>query len=129
MRMIKYILATLLLFAVWSCRSVQYVPVETVKHDSVYLNKTSVDSVYFRDSIFVHQKGDTVTIVKETTKYKVSVRTDTCVVWKTDTIMKPYAVERELSRWQKLKMDAGGIAMIALFIGLCFFLIKFFVRR
>lgn len=41
---------------------------------------------------------------------------------KHDSIPVPYPVEKELSRWQQAKMDAGGIAMGAagvLFIALC----------
>ena len=50
----------LLAMAVTSCRSVRYVPVETVKHDSVYVGKVVRDSVFVKDSVLV-VKGDTVT--------------------------------------------------------------------
>ena len=54
----------LLASAIWSCRSVKYVPVETVKTDSVYVNKVQRDSIRLQDSIFVFVKGDTVRIEK-----------------------------------------------------------------
>lgn len=50
---------------------------------------------------------------------------------KTDSISIPYPVERELTRWQRTKMDFGGMAMGALVIVLCFavaWLIKRFKR-
>ena len=58
-----YFLAMLILLAmaVTSCRSVRYVPVETVKHDSVYFNKVVRDSIHVKDSVLVIVKGDTVT--------------------------------------------------------------------
>ena len=30
----------------------------------------------------------------------------------------PYPVEKELSRWQKLKMDVGGIAIVVVLLAL-----------
>ena len=40
-------LATIL----YSCKSIQYVPVETTKRDTTYLSQTKIDSIYHRDSI------------------------------------------------------------------------------
>lgn len=97
-----------LVLAICSCRSVKYVPVETVKHDSIYINKVQVDSVYHRDSIYVVDKGDTVFLYKDRYIYKYKDRTDTLYVTKTDSIQVPYPVEKELTRWQQFKVDFGG---------------------
>lgn len=106
-----------LILAICSCRSVKYVPVETVKHDSIYINKVQVDSVYHRDSIYVVDKGDTVFLYKDRYIYKYKDRTDTLYVTNTDSIKVPYPVEKELTKWQKIKLELGGwtlgIALIA----------------
>ena len=41
---------------------------------------------------------------------------------KTDSVPVPYPVEKELSKWERTKIDYGGTAMLtaaALVIGLC----------
>lgn len=101
---------------IWSCRSVKYVPVETVKYDSIYINKVQVDSVYHRDSIYVVDKGDTVFLYKYRYIYKYKDRTDTLYVTNTDSIQVPYPVEKELTKWQQFRMDFGGWAIAAVII-------------
>lgn len=100
----------LLALAICSCRSVKYVPVETVRTDSVYLNRVERDSVHLRDSVFVLLKGDTVWMEKYRYLYRDKVIRDTVSVVKVDTVRIPYPVERELTRWERFKMDAGGVA-------------------
>lgn len=51
-----------LLLVICSCRTVKYVPVETVKVDTTYINKLQRDSIYMLDSVYVKEKGDTVLI-------------------------------------------------------------------
>lgn len=105
-----------LVLAICSCRSVKYVPVETVKHDSIYINKVQVDSVYHRDSIYVVDKGDTVFLYKDRYIYKYKDRTDTLYVTNTYSIQVPYPVEKELTKWQQFRMDFGGWAIAAVII-------------
>jgi hypothetical protein len=95
---------------------VKYVPVETVKHDSIYINKVQVDSVYHRDSIYVVDKGDTVFLYKDRYIYKYKDRTDTLYVTNTYSIQVPYPVEKELTKWQQFRMDFGGWAIAAVII-------------
>lgn len=101
---------------IWSCRSVKYVPVETVKYDSIYINKAQVDSVYHRDSIYVVDKGDTVFLYKDRYIYKYKDRTDTLYVTNTNSIQVPYPVEKELTKWQQFRMDFGGWAIATVII-------------
>lgn len=112
----KWIYCFLLISVFSSCNSVKYVPVETVKHDSIYINKVQVDSVYHRDSIYVVDKGDTVFIYKDRYTYKYKDRTDTLYVTNTDSIQVPYPVEKELTKWQQFRMDFGGWAIAAVII-------------
>lgn len=114
-----YFLAMLVLLAiaVTSCRSVRYVPVETVKHDSVYVGKVVRDSVFVKDSVLV-VKGDTVTEYRWKYVFKYKNRTDTLYVNRTDTIRVPYPVEveKKLTLWQRVKIGLGGYAMAAAII-------------
>lgn len=50
------------------------------------------------------------------------VKTDTVI--KIDTIRVAYPVEKQLSRWQKLKMDAGGYAVFALIVAIVIIFIR-----
>lgn len=106
----------LLALAICSCRSMKYVPVETVKTDSVYVNKVERDSIRLQDSIFVFVKGDTVRIEKYKYLYRDRVVVDTVYKAQCDTIRVPYPVEKPLTRWQKWKLDLGGFAMAAIAI-------------
>ena len=99
-----------------SCRSVKYVPVETVKTDSVYVNKVQRDSIRLQDSIFVFVKGDTVRIEKYKYLYRDRVVRDTVRLVERDSVQVPVPVEKELSRWQRWKLDLGGFAMAAIVI-------------
>ena len=115
MKLYIYIIIILLTPAIWSCRSVRYVPVETVKHDSVYVGKVVRDSVFVKDSVLV-VKGDTVTEYRWKYVFKYKNRTDTLYVSRTDTIRVPYPVEAKLTKWQRFKMEAGGVAIGGFFL-------------
>lgn len=106
----------LLAIAITSCRSVRYVPVETVKHDSVYVGKVVRDSVHVKDSVLVIVKGDTVTEFRYKYVYRDKEKTDTAYFDRTDTIRVPYPVEAELSKWQQFKMETGGYAIALIII-------------
>lgn len=106
----KWLCIILLMSAIWSCRSVEYVPVETVRTDSIYINQMQRDSIYQHDSIYIREKGDTVWMEKYKYVYRDKLVRDTMYINRTDTICEPYPVERELSRWQSMKMELGGWA-------------------
>lgn len=108
-----FLMLVLLSLAVTSCRSVKYVPVETVRHDSVYFNKVLTDSVYVMDSVLV-VKGDTVTEYRYRYVYRYKDKTDTMFVSWVDTVSVPYPVEKELNRWERFKVDFGGFALVLL---------------
>lgn len=106
-----FITIILLMSAICSCRTVRYVPVESVRSDTLYINRLQRDSIHVADSVYVRDKGDTVQIVR--TRYVDRWRTlaDTLRMVSNDTIRVPYPVERELTRWQRFKLDVGGIAV------------------
>jgi hypothetical protein len=126
-----YILLPILLLLP-SCKSVQYVPVEKVVTE--YKTNTVHDSVYLEvlkhDSVVIEKLGDTVYINKWHTLYKdrwrENIQIDTLI--KTDSIQVPYPVERKLTKWEKIKMDAGGIS-IGVCIALVLMIIIYFIVR
>lgn len=104
---VMWIVAIILVSMLSGCRSVKYVPVEVVKSDTTYINKVQRDSIYQLDSIYIRDKGDTVLITKTKYIYRDKLIRDTVFVSHTDSIQVPYPVEKQLSRWQQFKVDAG----------------------
>lgn len=109
----------LLLCALFSsCTTTKYVPVPEYHTDTVRVVKVKHDSLVLKDSVYIHDKGDTILIEKWHTQYRDRWRTDTIYQSKTDSVPQPYPVEvikevpAELSWWQRLKMKVGGAAII-----------------
>lgn len=113
-----------LISGIWfaSCRT-QYIPVESVRTEYKTRDSIRVDSIYNQDSIYVLVKGDTVYQYryKYLYKYQYLNRTDTMI--KIDSVQVPYPVEKQLNRWESLKMELGGwafggiIVMALVFVG------------
>lgn len=122
MKRLVYILSILLMSGVWlsSCRT-QYVPVETVRTEYKTRDSIRYDSIYQRDSVYMLVNGDTVYLYKYKYLYRYLTINKTDTVIKVDSIQVPYPVEKQLTRWQSLKMELGGwafgiIMLIALII-------------
>ena len=104
------------------CKSVQYVPVETVRTDSVYIDRFQRDSIYQRDSVFVNRwtAGDTVYQDKVVWKYvyRDKVVYDTVAILRSDSVRVPYPVERRLTKWEQVRLNVGGwvIALVVITI-------------
>ena len=113
------------------CRT-QYVPVETVRTEY----KDRVNTEYVTDSVvndrFVYINGDTVFIYKWRDRWRTETKHDSIYIEKTDTIIVPYAVERKLTRWEKVKNKVGGAAIsFTLFsvLVLLYYLLRFCYSR
>ena len=118
-------LATIL----YSCKSIQYVPVETIKVDTTYISQIKIDSIYHRDSIYVEHKGDTVYLSKYKYLYKYIEKHDTLWREKTDTIQIAYPVETQLSKWQKIKINIGEYLITAITLVIIWLCAKYFIKR
>lgn len=109
------IMACILISLLAGCKSVQYVPVETVRTDSVYVDRYLRDSIYQRDSVLINRwtAGDTVYQDKVVLKYiyRDKVKYDTVAVLRSDTVRVPYPVEQELTKWEQVRLDVGGWAI------------------
>lgn len=114
----KIIIMILVLVAMASCKTVKYVPVEKVQHDSIYITQHQKDSIYLHDSIHIREKGDTIRIEQWHTRYVEKIVRDTLIQIERDTIPQPYPYEVEvpaqLSWWQQTRIRVGNVAMIAI---------------
>ena len=117
---------SLLTIFVGGCTSVKYVPVETVRVDSVFVAKVERDSIYERDSLFVAVKADTVFLSRVQYRYRDRFVRDTVSVLRCDTVTKVVEVEKPLTFWQQKKLELAGIVLwvIPLLAGLLFFVRK-----
>ncbi len=101
----------------------QYIPVESVRTESI--DRTAevhiIDSI--TDTRFVYVKGDTIVAWRDRVKWREHEVHDTIFIEKTDSIRVPYPVERQLSKWEKIKMDYGGFAMAVTIVAVAFLLI------
>lgn len=108
----------LLLAMLASCKTTRYVSVP--EYHKEYINRTDTflrsDTLFRLDSVVIRQQGDTTVIEKIRWQNRFvnvyKVKTDTII--KTDSIRVPYPVEKKLSKWQQLRLDFGGWAMLVL---------------
>ena len=114
--MILAILAAVLV----GCKQTEYVVVPEYHTDTLRVAQIVTDSVYKHDSIYIHEKGDTVWYERWHTQYRDRLRIDTVYKSRVDTIANPYPlikeVEKPLTKTQKGLMWAGGLSLMALFV-------------
>lgn len=106
------LVALVLMLTMCSCGSVKYVPVETVRMDSIKVTLVQKDSVHVRDSVYIVQRADTVFREHWNTVYKEIVRSDTAYIERKDTISVPYPVEQRLTTWQKVKVSFNVLLFV-----------------
>lgn len=99
----------LLLFG--SCRSIRYVPVETIRTDSIYLTVHERDSIHIKDSVYIKEKGDSVIVDKWHIVYRDRTIRDTAYIEKEKDVEVPYPVEKELTWWQNTKLELGELSI------------------
>lgn len=124
-RLLYLIIPYIILSSLAGCKSVQYVPMETVRTDSIYVDRYQRDSIYQRDSVFVNRwiAGDTVYQDKVVWKYvyRDKIKYDTVAILRSDTLRVPYPVESRLSTWEKIRLKVGGWAIGCMVITIIIF--------
>lgn len=142
----------LLLFVLWglmSCSRTQYVPIETVRIDSISVRDTTylTQLVPYRDSV---QVTDTVSYLSNEYAYSWARWQDgrlhhSLGIWPFATIRVkvPYyidryvyrsvpkivEVEKKLTRWQRIKLETGGLAIGTLLALIVYQLIVLFKNK
>lgn len=120
-----------ILFAVLflcGCRT-EYVPVESVRYDSVMIEKLMRDSVFVRDSVYLQEKGDTIYKYKDKYVYVYKNRVDTFFAEKIREIEVPVPVERKLTWWERVKMEWLDRIFAALIIVALYWNLKEWLAR
>ena len=107
-----WMVAALLLLS--GCSRVQYVPMQTVLKDSIVFHRIDIDSVVIKDSIFIDRTKDTVYKYVERWQEKYIIRNDTTVIERVDSIPVEVKVEKQLTRWQQIKIDYGDNVLVML---------------
>lgn len=117
----KTIITLLSCILLIGCKSVQYVPVENTIVKTEYKNTVSYDSIYFRDSIYIREKNDTVYIENIKYRYKYVSNIDT--ILKNDTITNTIIQEVEVTKevnklkwWQKVLIALGALFIVYIII-------------
>ena len=98
-----------------SCGPTKYVPVETIKIDTLYIAKLKVDSIYHRDSVYVETKGDSVTIYKEKYITKIEQLHDTIRSYGVDTVRIVITPSSESSKNSPFEYAKIIVIMLAIF--------------
>ena len=107
-----WMVAALLLLS--GCSRVQYVPMQTVLKDSIVFHRIDIDSVVIKDSIFIDRTKDTVYKYVERWNEKYIIRNDTTIIERVDSIPVEVKVEKQLTRWQQMKIDYGDNVLVML---------------
>ena len=144
---VLFIVSIAILLLIFSCRSIQYIPVETVrteyKHtadtvrqtDSVFNEKETI--IKEADSALISSLGlqlreneKAILILRKELERQVSKesehRIDTVI--KSDSIQVPYPVERQLSKWEQVKMNVGVMAIGACVLFIILIIIVWLLR-
>lgn len=125
---VAMVAAMLLIWSMCSC-STQYVPVESVRYDSVFFEKIRKDSIFVQDSVFIRQKGDTVFKDKFHVVYKYVLQRDTMLTVRRDSIPVPVPVEKKRTWWEQTKIDVGGYAVTIIVIYVLCRLMRWIIMR
>jgi hypothetical protein len=109
-----------------SCKTAQYIPVESTKIE--YRDNFVRDSIFHYDSVFVKQTADTVFFERYKYLYRDKIIRDS--VFLSDTIRVPYPVEVvkqvkvPLTGWQNFQVWCGRIALAILLLVILYFVLK-----
>ena len=125
---VAMVAAMLLIWSMCSC-STQYVPVESVRYDSVFFEKIRKDSIFVQDSVFIRQKGDTVFKDKFHVVYKYVLLRDTMLTVRRDSIPIPVPVEKKRTWWEQTKIDIATTTIQLVALAIFYLLIRWIFRR
>jgi hypothetical protein len=109
-----------------SCKSIQYIPIESTKTE--YRDNYIRDSIFCLDSVYIKEKGDT--LIVERYRYVYRDRTTHDSIHINDTIRVPVPVEvikkvkQPLTGWQNFQIWCGRFALLALWLFIMYCLHK-----
>lgn len=113
LRVLWWAIVVVALCALFSCKGVKYVPVESIRTDSVLVVNHERDSIFILDSVIVKEKNDTVFVDRWRVEFREALRVDTFHVYLVDSVQTVVEVEKKLTKWQQLKLDIGAGVLFA----------------
>ena len=121
----------MLLFLLFLCGcKTEYVPIESVRYDSVMIEKLMRDSVFVRDSVYLKEEGDTIYKYKDRFVYVYKNRVDTFFAEKIREVQVPVPVERKLTWWERVKLNyAEWVIAVLVAIALIYALRQWLARK
>lgn len=128
----KWLMMVAAMVLLTGCKTV-FVPVETVRTDTLMVAHIVTDSVwvdrYMHDSVYIHERGDTVWFEKWHTRYvdrwRDRVTHDTIYRSKTDSATVTREVEKPLTKSQRARLHLANIVLIMMGMVAVFFVVKF----
>ncbi len=128
----KWLMMAAAMVLLTGCKTV-YVPVETVRTDTLMVAHLVTDSVYVdrytHDSVYIHERGDTVWFEKWHTRYvdrwRDRVTHDTIYKSKTDSVTMTRDVEKPLTNSQRARLHLANIVLVLLGMVAVFFIVRF----
>lgn len=123
------ILACIMIITLCTSCSAQYIPVESVRYDSIFIAKLQKDSIFVHDSVSIRVKPDTVFKDKFKFVYKYVLLRDTMLTMRTDSIPVPVPVEKKRTWWEQTKIDVGGYAVAIITIYILYRLMRWIIKR
>lgn len=106
------------------CKTIKEVPVEVVKERIEYIDRLQTDSIYQHDSIYIKSVGDTIYEYRDKYIYKYKYTRDTSYITKIDSIPVIVEVEKRLTKWEEIKKDYGGYALLLILLIIVGYVIK-----
>ena len=107
----KKVFSLLLLFAVVSCKQVEYVHTHT--SDTVFVGSVKIDTFRLLDSVYYHiyTQGDTIYSEKTKVVYRDRYKYihDTTYISRVDTIKVPVPVERKATLWEQVEDNLSSL--------------------
>ena len=118
-----------------SCTTTKYVTVPMPEYhtDTLHMIKVQHDSLVLKDSIYIHDKGDTVLIEKWHTQWRDRWRTDTVYKSRVDSVMVPCPIppdepKKTMTWWQQTRMHLGDMLLVAALLALLVWVVRWKTR-
>ena len=130
MKMMSRLLVAILAgLSLWGCKPYKVAQRETVIKDSLYIVQRMIDRVLIRDSVYERHVHDTVYKYKERETVRYLSLRDTLYIEKRDSVSVPYPVERQLTKWEAVRMRLGDISLAVFIAGLLYVVVWLIKRR
>lgn len=101
--------------------------------DTLYQSKVEKDSIWMKDSIVIKTGGDTIMVDRWHVSYKEKVLVDTVYEHNVDTLTKvvevPVCKASTITKWQKLRMTIGDIALIVMLFIFVFIMFRYVIMK